>query len=529
MANGGGLDPGWYDYPSLLFLVLAPTQLGLDEPSYGAARVAAVCRGRPRRGAAWWLGRVAVGTLAGFATAVVVAVATTHVAYSRMAVTDVLLTLGVTVCLALLVSGRLEWAGVAAGLAASAKYPGAILLVPLVVAGWGAWRRLGRAAALAVVAFALTSPFVVLHAGDAWDDFRRVQSLAQDGWLGFEDDPATPLAFALRLWEAVGPIALLAVVGAVVALARRTRDGPRARLVRRCLRRSRCSPRAPTSTATSCRSSPSARSSPRGRRHSPSRRSWPPSCRSGGRSRTRDRSPVATRASMLPRGSSGTCRVRSESRRTRRRCRSASGTSSGSSFPGPDAASTPTATSHDFARAGSGGSSSEEASQTASSTPPRTTRGRPASTARSRGCSPRSRRGTTRTDGHAPGCGSTASTLRRWNGVVGSTGSRSARPSFCRVPRSSGSRSPRAACSPRPSAARSTCGARSSASCSPASRSATTRAARSPTGGPRRTSSSARSRSAPGSSSRSRSSTNGCWSRSSPGTRARGSTRSSRR
>ena len=173
--------------------------------------------------AAWWLGRVAVGTLGGFATAVVVAVATTHVAYSRMAVTDVLLTLGVTVCLALLVSGRLEWAGVAAGLAASAKYPGAILLVPLVVAGWGAWRRLGRAAALAVGAFALTSPFVVLHAGDAWDDFRRVQSLAQDGWLGFEDDPATPLAFALRLWESVGPIALLAVVGAVIALARRTR------------------------------------------------------------------------------------------------------------------------------------------------------------------------------------------------------------------------------------------------------------------------------------------------------------------
>lgn len=223
MATGGGLDPGWYDYPSLLFLVLAPTQLGLDEPSYGTARVAAVCLGVLGVAAAWWLGRVAVGTLGAVATAVVVAVATTHVAYSRMAVTDVLLTLGVTVSLALLVSGRLEWAGVAVGLAASAKYPGAILVVPLLVAGWGAWRRLGRAAALAVGAFLLTSPFVVLHAVDAWDDFRRVQSLAQDGWLGFEDDPATPLAFALRLWESVGPIALLAVVGVGIALARRTR------------------------------------------------------------------------------------------------------------------------------------------------------------------------------------------------------------------------------------------------------------------------------------------------------------------
>jgi len=223
IANGDGLDPGWYDYPSLLFLVLAPAQLGLDAPSYGAARVVAVSLGVLGVGAAWWLGRVAVGTLSGLATAAVVAVATTHVAYSRMAVTDVLLTLGVTVCLALLASGRLEWAGVAAGLAASAKYPGAILLVPLAVAGWGAWRRIGRAAALAVVAFALTSPFVVLHAGDAWDDVRRVQSLARDGWLGFEHDPATPLAFALRLWETVGPVALLAVVGAALALVRRTR------------------------------------------------------------------------------------------------------------------------------------------------------------------------------------------------------------------------------------------------------------------------------------------------------------------
>ena len=56
--------------------------------------------------AAWWLGRKAYGTLAGFVAAAATAVATTHVAYSRMAVTDVPLTLGVTVALALMVSGR---------------------------------------------------------------------------------------------------------------------------------------------------------------------------------------------------------------------------------------------------------------------------------------------------------------------------------------------------------------------------------------------------------------------------------------
>jgi 4-amino-4-deoxy-L-arabinose transferase-like glycosyltransferase len=223
LVHGGGLDPGWYDYPSLVFLVLAPTQLGLADPSYGTARIVAVLVGIVGVAAAWWLGRAAYGTAAGLTGALGVAVATTHVAYSRMAVTDVLLTLGVTATLALLVTGRLEWAGVAAGLAASAKYPGAVLVVPIVVAGIGAWRRLGVAVGLAAAAFFVTSPFVVLHAGAAWDDFHRVQELAQDGWLGFENDPATPLAFGLRLWDTLGPLLIVAGAGSVVALVRRSR------------------------------------------------------------------------------------------------------------------------------------------------------------------------------------------------------------------------------------------------------------------------------------------------------------------
>lgn len=223
LVHGGGLDPGWYDYPSLIFLALAPTQVGFDEPSYGAARVVAVLVGILGVAAAWWLGRVAYGTAASLTGAVGVAVATTGVAYSRMAVTDVFLALGVTVTLALLVSGRLEWAGLAAGLAASAKYPGAILVVPIVVAGIGAWRRVGVAVGLAAAAFMLTSPFVVFHARAAWDDFHRVQQLAQDGWLGFENDPATPFAFGLRLWETLGPVVLVAAAGIVIALRRRER------------------------------------------------------------------------------------------------------------------------------------------------------------------------------------------------------------------------------------------------------------------------------------------------------------------
>jgi len=223
LVHGGGLDPGWYDYPSLLFLLVAPSQIGLDAPSYGTARVVAILIGLLGVAAAWWLGRAVYGRAAALTGAVGVAVATTHVAYSRMAVTDVLLTLGVTVCLALLVTGRLEWAGVAAGLAASAKYPGIVLAVPLLVAGYGRWRRTASALALAALAFVLTSPFVVVHGGGAWDDVSRVNRLAREGWLGFEDDPVTPAAFSLRLWETVGPVVLVALVGIAVAVRRRER------------------------------------------------------------------------------------------------------------------------------------------------------------------------------------------------------------------------------------------------------------------------------------------------------------------
>ena len=228
----GHLDPGWYDYPSLLMGVLAPVQALFGAPALGAARLVAVAIGLGGVGATWWLGRRAYGTGAAIVGAAAVAVATTHVAYSRMAVTDVLLTLAITCVLALAVEGRIEWAGLAVGLAASAKYPGAIAAVPVVVAGWGRWRALGRAAALAVAGFALTSPFVLIHAGSAWDDVSRVQRLARAGWLGFENDPSRLLAYLDRLWEAIGPLLLVSAVGLVAALAASQPDRPRPALVR---------------------------------------------------------------------------------------------------------------------------------------------------------------------------------------------------------------------------------------------------------------------------------------------------------
>jgi 4-amino-4-deoxy-L-arabinose transferase-like glycosyltransferase len=223
MVHGGGADPDWFDYPSLVLYLLAPFQAWHDEPSYLTGRLVVVAVGVAGVAAAWWLGNRAYGTVAGFVAAATTAVATTHVAYSRMAVTDIALTLGVTVALALMVSGRIELAGLAVGLAASAKYPGILLLAPLVVAAWGRWSRLAVAGGLAVVAFAVTSPYVLLNLGRAADDAWRVQQSAREGWLGFENDHAAPIAFVDRLWEGLGPALLVAVAGLAVALVRRTR------------------------------------------------------------------------------------------------------------------------------------------------------------------------------------------------------------------------------------------------------------------------------------------------------------------
>jgi 4-amino-4-deoxy-L-arabinose transferase-like glycosyltransferase len=223
MVHGAGLDPHWFDYPSLVLYVLAPFQAWQGEPSYLTARLVVAAFGVGAVAAAWWLGRVAYGRTAGLVAGAVVAVETIGVAYSHMAVTDVPMTALIAVSLALAISGRLEWAGVAAGLAASAKYPGVFLLAPLVVAAWGKWRRLAVSAGLAVAAFLATSPYVLVHPGQAWDDASRVQRLAREGWLGFEHDSFALFSFTGKLWAGLGPVLAVALLGLALGLRRRTR------------------------------------------------------------------------------------------------------------------------------------------------------------------------------------------------------------------------------------------------------------------------------------------------------------------
>jgi hypothetical protein len=224
LVHGGGGDPHWFDYPTLLMYANAPFQAWQSEPSYLTARIVGVVLATASIAAAWWLGRRAFGTTsAGLVAAAAVGVCTVHVAYSHAAVTDVPLTLGVAASLALLVSGRLELAGIAIGLAMGFKYPGVFLFVPLVVAGWKQWRRLAVSSVLAVGAFLASSPFIVVHAHQARHEAFRVQRLARDGWLGFEHDHIAPIAFVGRLWEGLGPALIVCGVGLAIALARRTR------------------------------------------------------------------------------------------------------------------------------------------------------------------------------------------------------------------------------------------------------------------------------------------------------------------
>ncbi len=81
-----------------------------------------------------------------------------------------------------------------------------------------------------------------------------MQQDARQGWLGFENDHAAPIAFAARLWDGFGPALLIAVAGLVVAFVRADARRPRPRhFRRRLLRRSHDAPGALRSLPASAR------------------------------------------------------------------------------------------------------------------------------------------------------------------------------------------------------------------------------------------------------------------------------------
>ena len=186
--------------------MLAPFESWQDRPDYRAARIVAVVIGLLGVAAAWWLGSKAYGVVAGAVGATATAVATVHVAYSRPAVADVLLTTLITAslrCSCRAGSSSRDWRP---GSPPRRSTPASSPPFRSWSSPGGRWRRLGIAAALAVAAFVVASPFAIRHLGEALGDAARVHGWARNGWLGFENDSAAPFAFTGRLWDALGPV-----------------------------------------------------------------------------------------------------------------------------------------------------------------------------------------------------------------------------------------------------------------------------------------------------------------------------------
>jgi hypothetical protein len=199
VAEAWGLVHGGAKPHHALAWLLAPSQVWQGAPSYADARIAMLVLAAAGLAAAWWLGRAAYGTAAGFVAAGAVAVDTAHVAASREVVAAVPLAALVAVALALLAAGRIELAGAAAGLAAAVDYPGWLLLVPLVAVGWGAWRRVAVGVVLAAV---LSAP--------AW--------LALDDRFG-----GGGRGWPALVWHSLGPVLALSALGFAGALVARGR------------------------------------------------------------------------------------------------------------------------------------------------------------------------------------------------------------------------------------------------------------------------------------------------------------------
>jgi dolichyl-phosphate-mannose-protein mannosyltransferase len=236
-----GIDPGLIPYapPGYPILVgLADMALGVGDTP---AILVSIAAGTATIPVAAWLGRRTFGPGAGAASAWLAALSGTHVAFSRMALTDATFLLTFLVALGLGMRflerpgvGRALLFGLAVGLAQNLKYNG--FLAGIIVAGaWSLgllraenWRRgpllrtlsLGLlAATLAALCYLPWYRFVESHGRYA--DLLRHQRSYTHGLASWPDHWRQQLAQATALaglvsgrWTWAGPAALLAVLSA---------------------------------------------------------------------------------------------------------------------------------------------------------------------------------------------------------------------------------------------------------------------------------------------------------------------------
>ena len=188
--------------------------------------------------AAWRIGR-RVSRLAGLESGLLVACSATMIVTSRSIYVD-----SIMACLALWAVERLlAWhetgrrgafisGAVLIGLAAGAKYPAAVLLLPL---GYLAWARDGArgtrwallGAAIAAVAFLLTTPFAILDPAEFLRDFSFEGRHAAQGHLGSEGHASLGFHLA-NLVRDLGWPGCIALLGSLALLARRDARRPQA-------------------------------------------------------------------------------------------------------------------------------------------------------------------------------------------------------------------------------------------------------------------------------------------------------------
>ena len=255
---GEGIDwnPHFFNYPSLTFYIqflaqwllfhvmkLAGTiDSSLDfrvlyeinaTPFFLLGRKISVFFAAATVGLSYLVGRKIGGTLVGFATAALLAVNTFYISRSQMIEVDVPLTFFVVLffwfALRLLenpTKNNYLMAGVSIGLAASTKYTGAVLALPLVVghmltadktpAKRRPWGFLLIALAVAAVTFAVTSPFVLIDYTTFWEHFSTEREHMRAGHFGL-DRTSTWGFYSAALTDTVAgwPIVLFSLFGLV--------------------------------------------------------------------------------------------------------------------------------------------------------------------------------------------------------------------------------------------------------------------------------------------------------------------------
>jgi hypothetical protein len=226
----GTLDPHFADWPHGDFYLNAawlalttPVRLLGSEPAvdYLAVRVLTAILGTLTVLVVFEIGRRAYSTRAGVFAAIGMSVAFLAVRDSHFATVDIPLALACS--LALLAVLRLDrtspvQSGILLGLATGIKYTGAFLVAAVLV---GQRRGLALTAAVSVVVFIATSPFLILnpvlfvHGLASISQHFTQAGAGEIGWIHL---------VRVALWPGLDPILfVLALAGVAVALRRRTR------------------------------------------------------------------------------------------------------------------------------------------------------------------------------------------------------------------------------------------------------------------------------------------------------------------